>query len=137
MFSRSSLIDSGDNLHINNLLLSPSPPLVLNSHHMDNSEQARPEPKDSWIGTCLTCHFFEHSELATLTGTRLNFIHFDTESSKQDISLPFMRVLVTPAVYPRLFDFLTTAQQSHCVTNIDRHLIMSGAHVYNRCSFSV
>ena len=24
----------------------------LNSHRLDNSEQTRPEPKDSWIGTC-------------------------------------------------------------------------------------
>ena len=31
----------------------------LNSHHLDNSEQTRPEPKDSWIGTCLNFHYFD------------------------------------------------------------------------------
>ena len=30
-----------------------------NSHHLENSEQTRPEPKDSWIGTCLNFHYFD------------------------------------------------------------------------------
>ena len=40
----------------------------------------------------------------------LNFIHFDTWSRNQDVKLPLMRVLVTPAVYPpRVFEFLITS----------------------------
>ena len=31
----------------------------VDSQHLDNSEQTRPEPKDSWIGTCLNFHFFD------------------------------------------------------------------------------
>ena len=153
MFSRSSLSESGDNLHINTLRLSPSillfwrflshsddassperelsnitPPhspslervsyghfcdprpisgswreqracrpstslqkvhdltaACSNSHHFENSKQTRPEPKDSWIGTCLNC------------------IHFDIQSRNQDIWLPSKIFIVIPAVYPRLF----------------------------------
>ena len=46
--------------------------------------------------------------LPPLTCVCLNFNYFDIQSSNQYISLPSMRVLVTPAVYPRLFEFLTT-----------------------------
>ena len=72
MFSKSSLIDSGYNLHVNEMLPSSSillfyssawwksagsaslnffrvplisPPLV-NSHHLGNSQKTSPEPKD-------------------------------------------------------------------------------------------
>ena len=50
------------------------------------AEQARSEPQDSWIGTCLNLH------------------HFEIQSRNQDIWLPFMKVMVTPAVCPRLFE---------------------------------
>ena len=181
MFSRSSLIDSEDNLHINNLRLSPSillfwrvsshsddassperePTQVSrspcqrfvsivavsvawsllryssasralarsagmsssnfrrsndltaacsNSHHFENSELTRPEPKDSWIGTCL------------------NFIHFDTQSRNQDIWLPSKRFVVTPAVYPRVFEILTTLTfgalcKNHIVSRVVSHVL--------------
>ena len=45
MFSRSSLIDSGDNLHINNLRLSPSTLLVWRfSSHSDDASSPEREP---------------------------------------------------------------------------------------------
>ena len=82
---------------------------------------------------CANSHHFENSELATLkeswllpsfTRTCLKFIHFDIQSRNQDIGLPSMRVLVTPAVYSRVFEILTTLtfgalrKKTHCVNNI-------------------
>ena len=46
--------------------------------------------------------------LPSFTRVCLNFSHFDILSRNQHIWLPFMRVLVTPAVYPRVFEILTT-----------------------------
>ena len=64
-----------------------------NSHHFDeNSELAT--WRESWL-------------LASFTRVCLNFIHFDTLSRIQGIWLPSIRVLVTPAVYPRVFEILT------------------------------
>ena len=82
-----------------------------NSHHIENSELAT--LRESWL-------------LPPFTRTRLNFIHFDTQSRNQDIWLPSKRFVVTP-VYSRVFEILTTltfgstAQKSHCVTNIRVH----------------
>ena len=57
----------------------------------------------------LRCINAEIAELARSEprDTCLKFIHFDIQSRNQDIWLPFMRA-VTPAVCPRLFEFLTT-----------------------------
>ena len=81
-----------------------SPPLVRSPITL-KMQNRRPEPKDSWIGTCL------------------NFIHFDIQSSNQDIWPPSKRFVVTPAVYPRLFEILTTLtfgalRKNHIVTNM-------------------
>ena len=69
----------------------PQNALVLASLRCMTAEVAelpRSEPQDSWIGPCL------------------NFHHFDIHSRNQDIWLPPKRFIVTPAVCPRLFEFL-------------------------------
>ena len=53
----------------------------------------------------------------------LNLIHFDIQSRNQDIWLHFVRVKVTPVVFPRLFEFLTTLtfgalRRSHIVSTV-------------------
>ena len=65
------------------------------------------------------CEFptLSHSELATLreswllpslTRVCLNFIHFDTQSRNLHIWIPSRRFVLTPAVYPRVLEILTT-----------------------------
>ena len=76
---------------------------VLRCVTVEIAELTRSEPQDGKIGTCL------------------NFIHFDIRCRSQDIWLPFMRFIATPAVSPRLLECLTTLtrrstwQKSHRV----------------------
>ena len=56
-----------------------------------------------------TVGHLERDILLPFASIRLNFNHLDIQNRRGDINwLPFMRVMVTPAVYPRWFEFPTT-----------------------------
>ena len=81
-----------------------------NSHHSENSELTRPEPKDSWIGTCL------------------NFIQFDILSRNQDKLVTFQQIRsYTCRLTRACLEILTTLtfgalrEKSHCFNSVRDH----------------
>ena len=121
MFFGSSLIHCGDDLHSNNLLLSPSILLFWRSFHSgawwESVGSASliffriPMISPPLVRIPITLNISEHTRPEpedSWIGKCLNFHHFDTQSRNQEIWLPSKRFTVTPAVCPRLFEILTT-----------------------------